>query len=388
MKHARVTAALAAAVLAGASAACSTDGGGEATTGPIKVGSINGVTGLFQTPEVPKAVQAVFDEVNEAGGVNGRELELISVDDAMNPQRSTEAALDLIQTEGVVALVGSSSAVDCGLNRGTYSKHEIVSIPAVGVDPACFTSPNIAPVNPGPFGLLTAMLYYASEELGHDRVCIDYTVLPGSGGGVDAAIQKWSELTGKELAHQELSVGEGDPTKYLVADKNAGCQAVLYNGPVGPYFAQAKTQGMEDVDFVVGANSYTDANAQAIPPGLNVYAGTEWQPYTDATLPGNERWSKIIEENEIQRTAFSQGAVMSADIFVEVLRTIEGDITRSSVTEAFKSMEPIEYPMVGTPWVFGPGEAHNPVKGSRFVKAGGGAWQVLPEGFIVPGEQN
>lgn len=388
MKHARITAALATAALAFTTAACSTDGGGESTTGPIKVGSINGITGLFQTPEVPEAVQAVFDEVNEAGGIDGRELELISMDDAMNPQRSTEAALDLIQSQGVVALVGSSSAVDCGLNRGTYSKNGIVSIPAVGVDPACFGSPNIAPVNPGPFGLLTAMLYYASETLGHDKVCIDYTVLPGSGGGIDDAIQKWTDLTGQTLAHTELSVGEGDPTKYLVADKSAGCQAVLYNGPVGPYFAQAKTQGMEDVDFIVGANSYTDASAEAIPEGLNVYAGTEWQPYTDATLPGNERWARLIEENSVQRTAFSQGAVMAADVFVEVLRTIEGDITRSSVTEAFTSMDPIAYPMVGTPWVFGPGDAHNPVRGSRFVKAEQGSWTVLPEGFVVPGENS
>ncbi|NUR83038.1 MAG: ABC transporter substrate-binding protein, partial [Nonomuraea sp.] len=80
--------------------ACS---GGSGTDGPIKVGAVNGVTGLFQTPEVPQAVKAVFEEVNKAGGINGRKIELISKDDAMNPQRSTEAARELIDSEEVVA---------------------------------------------------------------------------------------------------------------------------------------------------------------------------------------------------------------------------------------------------------------------------------------------
>ncbi|GIH71953.1 ABC transporter substrate-binding protein [Sphaerimonospora thailandensis] len=375
----------AAGVLALAATACSDDGGD--TSGPIKVGAINGVTGLFQTPEVPQAVKAVFDEVNAAGGINGRKIEFISKDDAMNPQRATEAAIDLIESENVVALVGSSSAVDCGLNRATYTNNNIVSIPAVGVDPACFTSPNIAPVNPGPFKLITAMLYYASETLGHDKVCMMFVTLPGAGAGIDSAIKEWEGITGKQLALKNTAVGQGDPTQYLVQAKSAGCQAVLYNGVVGPWTAQAKTQGMQDVDFIVAANSYTDANAEVVPADIKVYAGTEWQPYTDETLPGNDRWAKIIDANKIQKTAFSQGGVMAADMFVEVLKTIKGDITRESVTKAFKEMQPITYPMVGTPYVFGPGDAHNPIEGSRFVKAVGGKWEVLPEGFIVPGKK-
>ncbi|MFJ9690727.1 ABC transporter substrate-binding protein [Kitasatospora sp. NPDC101183] len=385
MQIPRLPAAAVAVALLLTATACNDDSG--STNGPIKVGAINGITGLFQTPEVPQSVKAVFDEVNAAGGINGRKLELISVDDAMNPQRSTEAAVDLLKSKGVVALVGSSSAVDCGLNRAAYSKAGVVSIPAVGVDPACFSSPNIAPVNPGPFNLLTANLYYASEVLKRDKVCLDYTVLPGSGSGIEDSIKKWTELTGKTLAHKELAITDGDPTKYLVADKDAGCQAVLYNGVVGPYFAQAKTQGMTDTAFIVGANSYTDASAQAIPAGLDVYAGTEWQPYTDTSLPGNERWSQVVEKNKIQKTAFSQGGVMAADLFVQVLKGMSGPVDRASVTKAFKSMQPITYPMVGTPWVFGPGDTHNPVQGSRFVKAVNGSWQVLPEGFIVPAKK-
>ncbi|MEV4894326.1 ABC transporter substrate-binding protein [Nonomuraea sp. NPDC055795] len=377
----RLAAALGAAALA--LTGCAAGGG---TDGPIKVGSINGVTGQFQAPEVPKAVQAVFDEVNAAGGIGGRTIEFISKDDAMNPQRSTEAAVELIESEGVVALVGSSSAVDCGLNRAKYGSAGIVSIPAVGVDPACFTSPNIAPVNPGPYKLLTAALYFLSQTKKHEKVCAYLTVLPGSGDGIENAIKEWSTVTGKQLTVKETSVGTGDPTPYLVKAKEAGCTGIVYNSQVGPWFAQAKTQGMTAVDFAMLANSYTDANAQAIPEGLNVYSATEWQPYTDESLPGNDRWAKIVGAKGIPKTAFSQGAVMAADIFVQVLKGIQGPITRESVTKAFKEMKPVDYPMVGTPYVFGPGDAHNPVEGARFVKAENRAWRVLPEGFVVPGK--
>ncbi|MFI6297313.1 ABC transporter substrate-binding protein [Nonomuraea sp. NPDC050790] len=377
----RLAAALGVAALA--LAGCAADGG---TDGPIKVGAINGITGQFQAPEVPKAVKAVFDEVNAAGGIGGRKIEFISKDDAMNPQRSTEAAVELIESEGVTALVGSSSAVDCGLNRAKYSSAGIVSIPAIGVDPACFTSPNIAPVNPGPYKQLTAALYFLSETKKHAKVCAYLTVLPGSGDGIENAIKEWSTVTGKQLTVKETSVGTGDPTPYLVKAKEAGCAGILYNSQVGPWFAQAKTQGMSAVDFVMLANSYTDANAQAIPEGLNVYSATEWQPYTDETLPGNDRWAKIVSANGIPKTAFSQGAVMAADVFVQVLKGIKGPITRESVTKAFKEMKPVDYPMVGTPYVFGPGEAHNPVEGARFVKAENRAWRVLPEGFVIPGK--
>ncbi|GHH72384.1 branched-chain amino acid ABC transporter substrate-binding protein [Streptosporangium violaceochromogenes] len=362
--------------------ACSGD---DEADDPIRVGSINGITGLFRTPEVPQAVRAVFDEVNRAGGINGRRLELVSEDDAMDPRRASEAALKLLETQDVVALVGSSSAVECGVNHVTYSETGVVSIPAVGVDLACFTSPNIAPVNPGPFRLLTAMLYYASETLRHDKVCLYYTVLPDSGGGVDTAVKEWGDLTGKRLTVKHTSAREGDPTPHLLAAKAAGCQAILHNATAGPWLSQAQAQGMIDIDFVMGAHTYTEANAEVVPEGVKVYAGTEWQPYTDHTLPGNDRWAKVVDGKTIKRTAFSQGAVMAADLFVRVLKGIKGEITRESVTQAFKTMEPIHYPMAANPWVFGPDEEHSPIRGSRFVTVENHRWKVAPQGFVVPG---
>jgi len=51
-------------------------------------------------------IQAAFDEVNKTGGVHGRKLKLISLDDGYEPDRSIAQTKKLIEEEKVFALIG------------------------------------------------------------------------------------------------------------------------------------------------------------------------------------------------------------------------------------------------------------------------------------------
>ena len=51
-------------------------------------------------------IMAAFHEVNERGGVHGRTLELVSRDDAYEPEAAVANTLQLIEEEGVFALIG------------------------------------------------------------------------------------------------------------------------------------------------------------------------------------------------------------------------------------------------------------------------------------------
>ena len=51
-------------------------------------------------------IMAAFHEVNERGGVHGRTLELVSRDDAYEPEAAVTNTLQLIEEEGVFALIG------------------------------------------------------------------------------------------------------------------------------------------------------------------------------------------------------------------------------------------------------------------------------------------
>ena len=52
-------------------------------------------------------IQAAFEERNRAGGVHGRKLDLVSLDDSYEPERAIRNTRQLIEEEGVFALVGA-----------------------------------------------------------------------------------------------------------------------------------------------------------------------------------------------------------------------------------------------------------------------------------------
>src|SRR5436305_3781180 len=52
-------------------------------------------------------LEAAFTEVNKAGGVKGRKLELKSVDDGYEPTKSIEAVKKLLEEDKVFAIAGA-----------------------------------------------------------------------------------------------------------------------------------------------------------------------------------------------------------------------------------------------------------------------------------------
>uniref|UniRef100_A0A9E8A6N8 ABC transporter substrate-binding protein n=1 Tax=Bosea sp. NBC_00436 TaxID=2969620 RepID=A0A9E8A6N8_9HYPH len=76
---------------------------------PIKIGTLTPLTGAGGPygPVMVKAVKTVVDEVNAAGGVLGRKVELISEDDQTSPEAGVRAARKLIDVDKVSAILGT-----------------------------------------------------------------------------------------------------------------------------------------------------------------------------------------------------------------------------------------------------------------------------------------
>src|ERR1700727_778992 len=84
----------AAAVIAAAAACSSTSSSGSASAGTtssaasgstISVSVPCQISGAVPTPECATSVQAYFDQVNAAGGVNGHKLQAVTCDTQDNP---------------------------------------------------------------------------------------------------------------------------------------------------------------------------------------------------------------------------------------------------------------------------------------------------------------
>lgn len=81
---------------------------------PLRIGILTPLTGAGGNdgPRMLKAMQAVFDEVNKAGGVLGRRIETVVEDDQTNPEAAVRAARKLIEVNKVPVIMGTwASAV-------------------------------------------------------------------------------------------------------------------------------------------------------------------------------------------------------------------------------------------------------------------------------------
>lgn len=80
-----------------------------AQAAPIRLATLTPLTGAGGPygPVMVKAVKAVVDEVNAAGGILGRKIELISEDDQTNPEAGVRAARKLIDVDKVSAIMGT-----------------------------------------------------------------------------------------------------------------------------------------------------------------------------------------------------------------------------------------------------------------------------------------
>jgi branched-chain amino acid transport system substrate-binding protein len=93
-----------------------------------------------------------------------------------------------------------------------------------------------------------------------------------------------------------------------------------------------------------------------------------------------------VQKSGAPATAFSQGGYLAAKFMVDVLKTIKGEVTKDSVNVALRDMQPITEPMIGSPFVFGKGDAHAPNQASKMVKLENGKWAVATPDFItLPG---
>ena len=89
--------------------------------GPIKIGEVNSYKAqpAFLEP-YKKGMELAVQEINAAGGLNGRTLELITRDDNASPGDAVRAAEELVSREKVDVLAGAFLSNTFRLRPGTY----------------------------------------------------------------------------------------------------------------------------------------------------------------------------------------------------------------------------------------------------------------------------
>ena len=98
-------------LIAGLFSGCkgSSDGKPAASKNNIRIGMVNPMTGTAATygQSHLKGMQLLMADINAAGGINGRQIEIVTYDDAGDPQQAAAGAQKFADDQGIVAMVGS-----------------------------------------------------------------------------------------------------------------------------------------------------------------------------------------------------------------------------------------------------------------------------------------
>jgi branched-chain amino acid transport system substrate-binding protein len=224
---------------------------------PIKIG----VSGPFTGGSAPMGVsmrdgvKLAVTEINAAGGVLGRQIQLVERDDEAKNERGVQIAQELINKERVVATVGY---INTGVALASQRFYQQAQIPVMNnvatgsvITQQFATQPtNFVFRNSASDAIQSQMIVdEAIGRRGFKKVAIlaDSTNY-GQLGRAD--LEKALEKKGiKPVAVEKYNLQDVDMTSQLLKAKQAGAEAVLTYG-IGPELAQI-ANGMEKLGWKV-----------------------------------------------------------------------------------------------------------------------------------------
>lgn len=252
MKHPRI--ALSAVLLAGVAllGACSKSGGeGGAAAATIRIGEFASLTGKEATfgQSSHKGTELAIAEVNAAGGVLGKQLELIAEDNRSTPGESATIAKKLITRDKVVALLGE---VASGRSLEAAPIAQAAQIPMISPSS---TNPKVTEtgdyifrvcfIDPFQGGLLAG---FAQRTLKAQKVAIFADVAaPYSMGLAQFFREAFVAGGGQVVSEQKYTGGDKDFKAQLTAIKSTSPDVIAVPGyytDVGLIVAQARQLGI------------------------------------------------------------------------------------------------------------------------------------------------
>ena len=284
---------------------------------------------------------AAFDEANRAGGVKGRKIELISVDDGYEPNKSIEATKKLIEQDKVFAMVGSVGTPTSAATQPIASE---AGVPFIGAftgaeflrDPYKAMMVN---VRASYFQETEAMVEHLTKDLGVAKIAIFYQDDAfGQAGlaGVKRALDKRKmQLVAEGTYERNTTAVKGA----LLAIKKAEPEAVIMIGAYKPCaeFIKLAHQVKLDATFVNISFVGSDALAKELGPDGAGVVVTQVVPLPQDTsigLVGRYQAALKAMKPDAKPGFVSLEGYIVGRLTVAALGKIEGDITRQAMLEA------------------------------------------------------
>jgi branched-chain amino acid transport system substrate-binding protein len=255
--------------------------------GTVKIGEVNSykVQPAFLEP-YKKGMELAVEEINAAGGVNGKKLQLITRDDNGSPGDAVRAAEELISREQVDVLAGGFLS-NIGLALADFAKQRkffyLASEPLT--DKIVWGSGNKYTFRLRPSTYMqSAMLVPEAAKLKKKRWAVVYPNYEYGQSAVATfkALLKAAQPDVEFIAEQAPPLGRLDPGSVVQALADAKPDAifnVLFGADLSKFVREGNTrglfQGREVVSMLTGEPEYLDPLKDETPNGW-IVTGYPW----------------------------------------------------------------------------------------------------------------
>lgn len=226
-----------------------TNGGG---TGPILVGYYGDLSGRTSSfgQSTKNGVEMAADEINKAGGINGRTIQIITEDDQGEPNKAATVVTKLINQDKVQALLGEVASSNSLAAAPKAQEAKVPMISPSSTNPAvtqvgdyifrvCFIDPFQGEV----------MAKFSANNLKAKRAAILYDFNSDYSRGLQQFFKRsFTGLGGQIVSEQSYTQGDRDFSGQLTAIRAVNPDVIYvpgYYGEVGVISNQTKQLGMK-----------------------------------------------------------------------------------------------------------------------------------------------
>ena len=360
--------------------------------------------------------QAAYEEVNANGGIFGRAVRVVALDDGYTPAKTLDNTLQLVEQEGVFCLsnyVGTPTLVRALPMIKAFSGDELVLVGNLTGAQTQREAPyvdqmfNIRASYRQEMGALVEQFW----ALGLRKFGVFYQIDAYGRSGTDGVVRALAARGANILAESTYRRGanfESDMSAAVDHLKDAGVEVVLATGSYqacGAFVRTARESGwnapISNLSFVgadalltllkeAGAASgrdYTSSlvNSQVVPdykdttlPVVRLYRelADKWQPALPSSLPDTAYTPAGYSFVGLE-------GFINAKVLLEGLRRAGPELTRQGFRTALESIQSLDVG-IGTPLSFGAND-HQGLNNVYYTYAKDGVWTPLRDWAAVLG---
>jgi branched-chain amino acid transport system substrate-binding protein len=370
------------------------DGGGAGGDGPIKIGGIFDLTGPTSDVGVAYAdgIKDRVEQINKEGGIEGREIELISDDYAYEVPQA-EQLYSRLKSEQVIAIQGWGTGDTEALSPSVTQD----KIPYLSAS----YSENVADPAETPFNFVPGMTY--SDQM---RAVLDY-IAEEAGGPTEVAVfhndspfgespleagRSHIEEQGYEMGYETYAM-PAEATDYaseLSQAKSQGAEWIVIQNVATPSAQLAKDVQRQGLDAGIvclvycSDEVYTELAGEAAEGTVGIFP---FAPVADE-VPGLEPAAEAIGGQQAladTNVHYVQGYYTMDAMLAGIRSALESgeELTGETLKGALEEMEPVDTGEVSSPLDWTP-ESHAGLDSGRLYEFTGGEWTRLTEEFVSP----